>query len=87
MTAEQMLAAAAADSFGRLRWTVLRRLGVCPLSPRARLLTRRGVLRLACQMVLDGRGRAAEEAEGVPAEGENPHFDDARFRALREAER
>ena len=79
MTAEQMLAAAAADSFGRLRWTVLRRLGVCPLSPRARLLTRRGVLRLACQMVLDGRGRAAE--------GENPHFDAARFRALREAER
>ena len=79
MTAEQMLAAAAADSFGRLRWTVLRRLGVCPLSPRARLLTRRGVLRLACQMVLDGRDRAAE--------GENPRFDAARFRALREAER
>lgn len=77
-SAQELLCAAERDAAARLRWEVLRRLGVCPLSLRARLLSRRGALRVACQMVLDGRETAGSGAEY----GGNPCFDEARFRAL-----
>ena len=78
MNAQELLCAAERDAAARLRWQVLKRLGVCPLSLRARLLSRRGALRVACQMVLDGRAAACIGAEN----GGNPCFDEARFRAL-----
>ena len=76
MTAEKLIAAAAEDSFLRLKWQVLRRLGICPASLRAHLLTKRRVLLLACQMVLDNRASAGSAGE------ENPNFDMARFKNL-----
>ena len=76
MTAEKLIAAAAEDSFSRLKWQVLWRLGVCPASLRAHLLTKRRVLLLACQMVLDSRTSAGSTGE------ENPNFDMARFKNL-----
>lgn len=79
--AEELLRKTAEDAAGRLRRVVLRRLGVCPLSLRGRLLSRRGALRLACQMVVDGR------ASGGAAAGGNPNFDEARFRRLAEGGR
>ena len=77
MTAAELIAAAEADSCARLKWQVLRRLGICPTSLRARLLTKRSVLRLACQLVLDG-GTAARGA----VREKNPNFDMARFQCL-----
>ncbi len=80
VSAERLLSDTAGDAAGRLRWVVLRRLGVCPLSLRGRLLSRRGALRLACQMVLDARTVRG----GTAAVGGNPNFDEARFRRLAE---
>ena len=76
MTATELIAAAQADHFARLKWQVLRTLGICPASVCARLLTKRAVLRLACQLVLD-----AGEVPGG-AQTENPGFDMARFKQL-----
>ena len=76
MTAAELIAKAEADSYARLKWQVLRRLGICPASLRARLLTKRRVLLLACQMVLDSRTSAGGTGE------ENPNFDMARFKNL-----
>lgn len=76
MTAEKLIAAAEEDSFSRLKWQVLRRLGICPVSLWSRLLTKRRVLLLACHMILDSRTSA--EATGE----ENPNFDMTRFRNL-----
>ena len=76
MTAAELIAAGKADSYGRLKWQVLRRLGICPASLRAHLLTKRRVLLLACHMILDSRTSA--EATGE----ENPNFDMTRFRNL-----
>ena len=76
MTAADLIAAAQADSYARLKWFVLHQLGICPASLRARMLGKRTVLRLACQMALD-----AGAAEGTVRE-ENPNFDMARFRCL-----
>ena len=77
MTAAELISAAEADSYARLKWQVLRRLGICPVSLRAHLLTKRSVLRLACQMVLDGG-----DAQRGTAREENPNFDMARFTCL-----
>ena len=77
MSGAELLQRAEADAAGRLRWRVLRSLGVCPLSLRGRLLSRRRALALACQLALD--------AGDGPAGG-NPAFDMARFRALAEEE-
>jgi hypothetical protein len=79
VTAEELLAETASDSYGRLRWQVLRRLGICPASLRALLLPRRAVLRFAGQLVLDDGG-------AVPSEV-NPNYDPARFQRLAEGER
>ena len=78
--AEELLRALEGDSFARLKWRVLALLRVSPLSLRARLMTKRQVLRCACHLALDAGAR--------PAEGErrsankNPDFDMARFAAL-----
>lgn len=74
----KLMAALAEDPAARLKWRVMGRLGICPASLRARLLTRRKVLECACHLALD-----AEKAKtDAPAAEENPNFDMARFRAL-----
>ena len=73
MTAPQLLDIVRQDSYARLKWQVLRRLGLCPASLRARLLSRRSVLRLACQMILDDAPSERREWET------NPYFDMAGF--------
>lgn len=72
-----MIEAVRSDSCARLKWRVLRQLGVSPLSLRARLLTKRRVLRLACQMILD-----LPAENGGSIRESNPNFDMARFDCL-----
>lgn len=76
--ADTLLSALEADPMARLKWRVLGRLGVSPLSLRARLLSRRETLRLACHLALDAGAGAGTAGET----GSNPGFDPARFRAL-----
>ena len=78
--AEELLRALEGDSLERLKWRVLALLGVCPLSLRARLMTKREVLRCACHLALDAGTRAPEEERRCGSE--NPNFDMARFAAL-----
>ena len=78
--AEDLLRALEKDSFARLKWRVLALLGVCPLSARARLMTRSRVLRCACHLALDAGTRAPEEERRGGSD--NPNFDMARFAAL-----
>ena len=78
--AEELLRALEGDSFARLKWRVLALLRVSPLSLRARLMTKRQVLRCACHLALDAGARPAE-GEHRSAD-ENPDFDMARFAAL-----
>lgn len=78
MTAEELLARTARDAAGRLRWRVMERLGICPVSLRGRLLSRRRALKLAAQLVLDA-------GQALPGETEpctNPNFDMERYRRL-----
>lgn len=78
--AEELLRALEGDSLERLKWRVLALLGVCPLSLRARLMTKREVLRCACHLALDSGARSPDgERRGA---GKNPNFDMARFAAL-----
>lgn len=79
-SAEELLRALEKDSFARLKWRVLSLLRVCPLSLRARLMTKRQVLRCACHLVLD-IGAYPAEGEQLTA-NQNPNFDMARFAAL-----
>ena len=75
MTAEELLSSLDRDSMARLKWRVMQRLGICPVSLRALLLTKRRVVACACHLALDagaGPGTGAENAD----------FDMARFRAL-----
>ena len=72
-----MIEAVRSDHCARLKWRVLRELGICPASLRARLLTKRSVMSLACQMILD----LPEERGGRVGEI-NPNFDMARFQCL-----
>lgn len=77
MTAETLIEKARADHFARLKWQVLQALGICPASVRARLLSKRAVLAMACQLILD--------SGNLPAgfmRAENPNFDMARFKDL-----
>ncbi|MBR1659916.1 MAG: hypothetical protein IJ705_06325 [Oscillospiraceae bacterium] len=77
MTASELLSRLDSDPLARLKWRVLRRLGIPPLSLTAALLGRRRVLELACHLALDaGAGQSTGRA------GENPGFDMARFREL-----
>lgn len=79
-SAEDLLRALEKDSFARLKWRVLALLRVCPLSLRARLMTKREVLRCACHLALDAGARSpARKRSGA---SENPNFDMARFAAL-----
>ena len=78
--AEELLRALEGDSLERLKWRVLALLGVCPLSLRARLMTKREVLRCACHLALDN-GARPPEGERRSA-NQNPNFDMARFAAL-----
>ena len=73
----RLLDAARRDSLGRLRWVVLRELGVSPLSFGALFLSKRRVLAIALQMVLD-----LQEISG--GDLENDGFDEGRFRGLLE---
>lgn len=50
---ERLLGCLEGDSMARLRHLVLKRLGVCPLSLRARLAGDRRIIACACQLVLD----------------------------------
>lgn len=78
--AEELLRALEGDSLARLKWRVLALLGVRPLSLRARLMTKREVLRCACHLALDAGAHPAEgEKRGAD---QNPNFDMARFAAL-----
>ena len=77
MTAEKLLERTARDSMQRLRWRVMERLGVCPLSLRGRLLSCRRAAAIACQMILD-----VQQPDGADAYGANPNFDMQRFRRL-----
>ena len=74
MSAAELLERTSADAAGRLRWRVMRRLGICPVSLRGRLLGRRRALRLACQLVLD-----AENGSAAAERGSNPNFDMERY--------
>lgn len=80
VSAEELLCALEKDSFARLKWRVLALLRICPLSLRARLMTKSQVLRCACHLALDA-GASAPEGEQHGA-NENPNFDMARFAAL-----
>ena len=78
MTAQELLERTARDAAGRLRWRVMERLGICPVSLRGRLLSRRRALQLAAQLVLDaGQGACSEAAPCA-----NPNFDMERYRRL-----
>jgi len=79
MISEKLIESLAADNMARLRWRVLRTLGIAPCSEAARSLTDAECLTCAAHMVLDmmqERGRT-----------ENPAFDVTRFTELKEAER
>ena len=78
--AEELLRALEGDSLARLKWRVLALLRICPLSLRARLMTKRQVLRCACHLALDN-GAQLSDSERRGAD-ENPDFDMARFAAL-----
>lgn len=80
-SAEKLLHALEQDSFARLKWRVLALLRICPLSLRARLMTKAQVLRCACHLALDASAYSPEtERRGA---NENPNFDMARYAALR----
>lgn len=81
--AEALLRALEDDSLARLKWRVLALLRVSPLGLRARLMTKRQVLRCACHLALDAEARSSGGARrGVSGAAENPNFDIARFAAL-----
>jgi|GEM_PF-5745140 len=75
----RLLEKARGDSVRRLRWVVLRALGISPLSFGALFLSKRRVFSIALQMVLDLQdlGGADEENEG---------FDEGHFRRLLEGD-
>lgn len=78
MISEQLIESLSGDSMARLRWRVMRALGIAPCSAAARSMTDSECLTYAAHMVLDMRQDRAKT--------ENPAFDMARFAALREAE-
>lgn len=71
---EKLLEALRGDSMGRLRHLVLREAGLSPFSLRAALITKKQILRHACQLALDGE------------EFQKGKFDKERFEAMKEAE-
>lgn len=78
MKGEELLSAVEGDKVERLKWIVLRRLGVSPVSWKARLFSGRRAVICACQMILDRRGSS-------PAPGaENSGFDMKKFEEMRQ---
>ena len=76
---ESLLASLERDSFSRLRWVVCRRLGISPVSLKARTMGRTRLIICAANLVLDmGRLPAGEVSEA----GGNPEFDERLFREL-----
>lgn len=75
---EALKAALAADAKGRLRWRVLRALGVAPWEKRAKGLRDAELVRCAVHLLLD-----REPVQGAVDGGMNPAFDGARFEELR----
>lgn len=76
----RLIESAEKDSVRRLKWVVCRSIGVSPLSVQARLLTKKAVLRMACNMILDRRGG------GIPRPPfANTGFDMERFDRLKGA--
>lgn len=77
MSADHLLNTLQRNYPARLRWLVLQRLGISPLSLSACLLSHRAALRLACHMALDNR-----ESHPQDDSGGNPNFDPAVFARL-----
>lgn len=75
---EAMKQALAADAKGRLRWRVLRTLGVAPWEKRAKGLTDQELVRCAVQLLLD------REPPRAVFGAVNPAFDDRRFEELKD---
>ncbi|MGN1002557.1 MAG: hypothetical protein ACI4PC_07270 [Oscillospiraceae bacterium] len=80
MGGEELLAAVERDPVARLKWIVLQRLGVSPVSWQARFFSGRRAVACACQMILDQRGASA-----LPPETVNGSFDPAKFEEMRRA--
>ena len=72
--AEGLIAALADDPAARLKWRVMGMLGICPVSLRALLLTKRRAVEFDAEKAKTPDAGAAD----------NPRFDMARFRALAE---
>lgn len=80
MSAREFLDYLSGSPLLRLRWYVMRELGVSPCSREARRLSDRAVVYLAAHMVLDRRQSGF--GEGAASEV-NGSFDGGRFEALR----
>lgn len=79
MSGEELLSAVEKDPVGRLKWIVLRRLGVSPLSWQARFFSGRRAVICACNMILDRRGALTAR------KAENGSFDMDKFEEMRRA--
>ena len=71
---EKLLEALRGDSLGRLRHLILREAGLSPFSLRGALISKKRLLRYACQLVLDRERASAGD------------FDMRRFEEMKEAE-
>lgn len=77
MRGEELLSAVEGDKLERLKWIVLRRLGVSPVSWQARLLSGRRAVICACQLLLDLRSSSSAPGAG------NSGFDMEKFKEMR----
>ena len=78
MISGKLIESLAADPMARLRWRVLKMLGIAPCSDAARSMTDAECITYAAHIVLD----MAEDGETTA----NPVFSMERFRGLKEAE-
>ena len=82
MNAAELIKSLEKDPMERLRWLVLRGLGIIPGSRRAREISDWDILRCAAHMVLDNR----DISKGTGEQGENGSFDKERFKRLSEGQ-
>lgn len=78
MISEKLIEALSSDPMARLRWRVMKNLGITPGSHEARNMTDAECLSYAVHMVLD---MSAEQVRNA-----NPAFSMARFRGMKENE-
>lgn len=78
MTGTELMQSLAADPVARLRWTVLRRLGIAPFSQQAKAMSDAECLVCAAHMALDASAQGPDSS--------NPAFDMDRFLSMKEAE-